>query len=250
MTMSTKANEGTALQYFTDAWVYIDGDFLGIVEIPGELPVLETGNHEITVFPGIRENGINSIANIYYACDRFDEMITLTAEQSIEIKPHFSYSDNITFLIIEDFESNLQFTEDLDGNPETNIQRVQVNSFEGNFSGEISLDVENPFIEVGTAKSFDNIPSNVAEVYLELHYKTEMDMSIGIQAINSGLPPSNRYLVGIRPTEEWKKIYVRFTDLVRESGSDAYKVIFLASNMDANEEKKIFLDNIKFLMLN
>ena len=250
MELDTKIGEGSGNHNFKDAWVYLDGTLLGIMEVPGELPVLDSGMHEISIFPGIRINGISGSPNIYYACGREDFELNLVPGESIEIKPVFKYADNIDMLLVEDFEANLQFTVDIDGNAETNVQRVQTDVFEGSFSGEISLDGDNSIIEVGTKVSYDDIPFNVAEVYLEMQYKNEIDFSVGVQAINAGLPSTSVYLVGLRPTEEWKKVYIRFTDLIRESGSDAYKIVLQAANLGSSNEKKILLDNIKLIMLN
>ena len=245
----TDPDEGTDIQQFDDAWVYLDGKLIGIMEVPGELPALDSGEHDISIFAGVRLNGISSSPDIYYVCDRQDFTVDLVPGEVVQLSPVFRYSKNTRFLLIEDFESNLQLTDDLDGDAATSVVRVQSGAFEGNFSGKISLDTSNSYIEVGTTNKFDDIPSNVAEVYLEIQYRNDIEFSIGLQSINEGFPPASLYLVGLRPTESWKKVYVRLTDLVRESGSEAYKLIFQANNTTDSEDVEIYLDNIKLLLL-
>ena len=50
--------EGAASHKITDAWLYIDDDIQGCYELPATIPVLERGNHRVTIIPGIKLNGI------------------------------------------------------------------------------------------------------------------------------------------------------------------------------------------------
>ena len=43
---------------FTNAWVYVDGKFIGIFEVPFKIPILEEGWKKITLYPTILNNGI------------------------------------------------------------------------------------------------------------------------------------------------------------------------------------------------
>ena len=42
----------------TDAWVTMDGIALGTFELPSQIPILNEGEHNFRISPGIKENGI------------------------------------------------------------------------------------------------------------------------------------------------------------------------------------------------
>jgi hypothetical protein len=50
-------------QNITEAWLYVNGEFLGAYSLPAKVPVLAEGNTEIWVYPGVKENGINLYVN-------------------------------------------------------------------------------------------------------------------------------------------------------------------------------------------
>lgn len=56
---------GTASDKITDAWVYVDGAFWGIYELPAYIPYFGTDSTRIIIRPGIKQNGISS-KRVYY----------------------------------------------------------------------------------------------------------------------------------------------------------------------------------------
>src|SRR5688500_13907587 len=58
--LQTLAGEGTSKQDITDAWVYVQGQAIGVFELPARIPVLAEGNPEVWVYAGIKKDGISS----------------------------------------------------------------------------------------------------------------------------------------------------------------------------------------------
>ena len=49
--------EGSQSEKITDAWVYVDGNLEGVYELPATLPLHYEGNHNVTIYPGIKKMG-------------------------------------------------------------------------------------------------------------------------------------------------------------------------------------------------
>ena len=49
----------------TDAWVTMDGINLGVFELPAQIPILDEGEHNFRISPGIKENGMSATRMIY-----------------------------------------------------------------------------------------------------------------------------------------------------------------------------------------
>ena len=72
--LETDSFEGSDSQNLTDAWVTMDGNFLGAFELPCTIPILSDGAHEFRVSSGIKANGISATRIIYpffEICDLF-----------------------------------------------------------------------------------------------------------------------------------------------------------------------------------
>jgi hypothetical protein len=49
--------EGELTQNFSDAWVYIDDEVVGVFEVPFKIPILKSGPCNIKLYPTVRNNG-------------------------------------------------------------------------------------------------------------------------------------------------------------------------------------------------
>ena len=88
-------DEGNTTSNITDAWVYINGRFLGVYELPAKFPILEHGNTDIKVYAGIKINGIASDRAIYpfYLADTLNKMLAINS--TTEIAPSVNIKGNI-----------------------------------------------------------------------------------------------------------------------------------------------------------
>ena len=114
-------------------------------------------------------------------------------------------------------------------------------------SGEIELSSENPFIEVGSNLTYQ-IP-DPKYVYLEVHYKNEVDLEFGLLSYQNNDPFEKQYSTGVFPSDEWKKIYIDVTNDVKAmitNGGEEFRVI-IRGLYTGDDKAYIYLDNIKLI---
>lgn len=248
------ANQGSASTATPEVWVRVNGDFLGVYPLPAEIPVLETGEVEITLDPGIRENGIASTPDIYPFYKAFTTQATLVPGQTITINPSTAYKAEARFPLIEGFENSGHLFQVLVSGAETNrIQRISEAAFEGNASGLIELDSANSFVELATTTRYSGLLNRGAYVFLELNYKADVPVGFGVLAtLRGGGSPRIQYIAGFNPSTEWKKIYFNLSPAISGSVLEDYQVILkaaipLANGTPSRKNARIQLDNIKLV---
>jgi hypothetical protein len=124
--------EGAASHKITDVWLYIDNNLQGCYEMPATIPVLERGKHKITIYPGIKLNGISSTRTInpFYKPYIIEE---LELEEKVidTIHPSTTYyskdESTLEFAFKDDFERQI-FVEDSNGNGTENVDNSVENS--------------------------------------------------------------------------------------------------------------------------
>ena len=58
--VTSNYQQGTSSSKITDAWVYLDGTLIGSFELPATIPILTEGKQNITIYGGIKLNGISN----------------------------------------------------------------------------------------------------------------------------------------------------------------------------------------------
>jgi hypothetical protein len=244
------ATEGTNSNKITDAWVYLDDNLIGIYELPATFPVLASGSHKISIKAGIKLNGIAMSRGYYPFYTMVDTTINLKPEKIdtilLEVK---YYPDKIQWK--EDFEdAGLSIVKY--GNSDTAfIQTTNASdAFEGSFSSVANLDATYKHVLCLSNETFE-IPQNQSPVFLELNYKTDSYLTIGMFAeLSSGTKERIETLV-LNPTTEWKKIYINLTLTANYTvNTVGFRVFFDAYLPEGYSNAKVFLDNIKLLYNN
>lgn len=243
--------EGTNDAEITEGWVFVNGEFLGAFSLPATVPVLAQGEADIRIEAGIKENGISTTPDInpFYAPFRIQR--TLMPERVDTINPSTRYFDGTKIAFIEDFEDNRprMFTELLSGT--TGLERGSAEVFEGAYSGVITLNENNPVIEIATGQDFTDLLSGGVYVYLEVNYKSDAPVAWGLAA---EVDPGAGYQLfldpGFFPSDEWKKIYFSLSPIIFGANLDEldYKVALQAFlTQDSPDTARVYLDNIKLL---
>ncbi len=237
--------EGSASANITDAWVYINDDLVGVYELPATFPVLKEGNVNVKVYAGIKDNGIAATRARYLPYDPHIENLNLVKGQTYKINPTVSYNSSLQFRWLEDFENaSLSFLYTTGNDTIINKQSTTVK--EGNFSGFISLDPGMDFFEA-TSVGYNNIPRNGTPVYLEMDFIANEYVLIGLY-----IDGVQYAVLTLNTTNEWKKIYVNFTELINSrQNATEIKVFFglksTSSNPFLTTNPQIFIDNIKLV---
>lgn len=244
--VDTQIEEGTRLQNISLIYGYYNGVFKGALELPATFNLSSSGVGEVLLFAGINENGIQSSPVIYPFFDPFQTTIELEAGQDALVTPRFTYQSEVKFRLIDDFEGGTLFTNDLDGDPNTVI--IAHDGLE-NQGGLIQLDANRPFIEVSNKTGLRALPIDGTPVFVELHYKSNIEFQIGLIGWSSTIPKSTNYKISIRPKAEWNKIYINFTPEIQNSQFEFYQLVLKADHDESLISSRIYLDNIKWLHL-
>lgn len=246
-----------------DVWVYVNEEMLGVFELPADIPVLKSGDCNIKVFAGIKNNGISSEGERYVFLNAFETTSTLIPEQTITLEPEFTYVSSANFWV-ENFEGpgikvNTTRNSDVSLQLTTNPNEV----FENSQSGYAEFDSNNLLFEIQTDEPAFNNFNLGSTIYLEMDYsfKGRIDSSsyynpliVGVFSRKSGelVDTQNAYLTLFPSTEGdilWNKIYVNLTEVIRPltptEDLDVYIGIRKASNNIVNP--KLFIDNLKII---
>ena len=237
--------QGTANQKITDVWVYVNGEINGVFPLPATVPILELGKQEILLFPGIRNNGTRSNPVIYPLLNEFRISKDLISNKLDTVLPFTGYLSRIKFWLNEDFENGNIFTVNQDNNNALNFT-VSPNGFEGKCM-EATIDKTNPIIEKAS-RTNAQLAENAENIYLEMHYKSEALLGVGIIGYNAVTPRGiTTYKIYLKPNKEWNKIYINLTNEVKELKMIDFKIVFEGSLPENVSSAKILIDNVKLL---
>ena len=260
--LETDSFEGSDSQNLTDAWVTMDGNFLGAFELPCTIPILSDGAHEFRVSSGIKANGISATRIIYpffEICDLFikdgdtyqastSNIVNLHKDSTVVLKATTSYKENIAFLFVEDFEDAGAVIESTE-NSDTSLVKTNIDSlaFEG-YSGEIHLDNTNDFFEIMSAE-FVPLNGLYNTTMLEMDYRCNHSFKLGVAVKSAETGLIDLYeSIQINPSEDWNKIYVHTTYQVNLGNSNDEFGIFIGTvKSTSSETVSFYFDNIKWL---
>lgn len=234
----------------TEVWVFANGTFLGAYALPARIPVLLSGATEIEVQMGIRANGINETPDTYpfYAAVRRSLDLVPGNTYPLGVLP-VTYGNNASFLIQEDFEVGTPrvFTQLLFG--ERGLELDNNTVFQGNGSGLLRLDEDNPAVEIVSEELYSNLTSlSQGNVWLEVSYLSEVTVLWGIVGSEPGQALQQFYEVGFRPRSSWQKIYFNLTRTVVVSELERLNFGLRAFLSDLNEGSgNVWLDNIRVI---
>ncbi len=249
------ATEGSNSAKITDVWITVEGDFLGAYTLPAKIPVLKSGDTQLSLRAGIKDNGVNRTPEIYPFYERFETTIDLQPNETDTIRPVIGYSDDARFSLIESFENGdaHQFQDLRSGDDENRITVTTQDAFQGS-SALILLDTASSFVELATIDKFIDLTKNGLIVYLEVNYKSDVPAIFGLVGFDDATPNDGfpLYDPGFSPKGEWNKIYFNVSALIAQGNFDKYKVGFNAfipveDGALTMDKGQLQLDNIKLV---
>ncbi len=240
------AEEGAPTHNFSNAWVYVDGKVIGVFEVPCKIPVLTSGEHKITLFPTILNNGISSTKKIYPFVKPYEITLTMTEGESYAISPQTMYYDNVHFWI-EDFENaNVKLVEDTQYSLTT--LQVENNTSIGPWGkyGHVHV-TSTDSMWVGVTTDQMLLPKSGAEVYFEINYRNDNSILYGLQTFTSGTQ-ADFPLVQMNAQNNmiWKKMYIDLkTNVSSATSANYFKHFLRISYSNGLSAGDAFIDNIK-----
>ncbi|MBE9469034.1 MAG: hypothetical protein IMY72_12045 [Bacteroidetes bacterium] len=237
------SNDSKSLN-LTDAWINIDGNLLGIYELPAKFPVLSHGRHNIMVRAGIKVNGIAASRSFYPFFNSYQIDTIIQAEKTINLNPILQYHDNVNFILSENFEGNGSSLETIEKSDAT-ISFVNSNVFDGNFSAGIFLNEDDTLFECQTIDAF-RLPNDRSPIFFEMNYKNNNKFYVGLLIYTQSKIIHNPIII-INESENWNKIFIDLANTVNDY-PEAYKFrLFIGAINNNKQNTELYLDNLKLL---
>jgi hypothetical protein len=251
---NSSIEEGSLTSNIDDAWVYVNDQLIGAFELPATVPILVEGNHKLSVYGGVKYNGMSGTRGPYPFWEAkivadYDFMI----DSVRKFNPATKYYTTTVFTWMEDYEditSSLQPTI----NSDTSVQLIYHEPSHpqlGSATGVVYLQGSATTFEGATnveAPTGITLPRSGSPVFLELDYNTNTHLVIGL-LINEPAQTLQHPVVVLNPTDGvWKKIYVNFTPTISKNNSAIdFDVFFRADKPDDLELSVLKFDNIKLV---
>lgn len=245
--LQTSHYQGTASENITDAWVSVNGNFIGVFELPAEFPVMETGEQKIIIKAGIKKNGISASRTIYPFYEAYEIEKVLETSKITKISPKISYKEETIFDWMEDFESAGISLDTVNSNSSL-MEKIDSSVFEGQYSGFTRIKIEDSLFQFKTINKFEK-PTNYSETYLEMNYKNNTEFVIGL-IYETETSIKTIPVIYLNKKENWNKIYINLTQTF-ESYTEikTYNLFFAYAKGEEDEiiEPKFYWDNFKLL---
>lgn len=247
--LKTTVNQGANSHKITDLWYYVNGQFKGVFPVGGVMPIVSTGNTEITLFAGIKNNGISATRIPYPLFKSITFNQNIEAGKTYTVTPEFEYNSSAFFYYCDDFTGVGSFFTSVGDSAVSNTKDFDVTKSFGGTGGSL-------FMSMSDAKPTARIlqttpyflPSGGETIYLELNYKCNQPFSVGVIGGNFTSQPEERTAITVNRSHEWNKIYIQLTGVVSAQPvySD-YKVFIHAKKLTTTPE--IYIDNVKLIYL-
>lgn len=231
----------------TDAWIYVNDNFIGVYPLPTQLPILEKGNATIRIGAGIKKNGISASRALYPFYSLHSEEVILQPNNTIEINPEMEHKIE-SYPWYEDFESggtNLSINTDSVGQQIEYISSNEENYFLGQRYGLLKISGEEGELIECVSENL-SLPKD-KQVYLEIDYKSNTQFVIGLYA-NSSSQVNKTSIIFLSPNENWNKTYISLSETISNySSANSYK-IFIGMLRDVSIDKnELRVDNIRLV---
>jgi len=244
--------QGTASQKISDAWIYADNELIGAFELPLNVPVLKSGASNLSIFAGIKLNGINELRVPYPFYTQINKSVELEREQVTDLgHMKFAYASATKFAWLEEFEY-ANYSLDSTQRSEVNLVRTALPELATVFPGEnnkyaakVVIPSDSLVFECASHDSF-KLPTDGTSVFLELNYKSNNAFTVGL--FLNGYVTAQRSVLVVNPSSTWNKIYINLTPtLASNNDVTNFKVFFTAMKSTTAPEAELFFDNIKLL---
>lgn len=260
---------GANTSKISDAWVAIDDDIIGCYELPATFPVLKHGPHKVSVYGGIKKDGIAAARAPYpFYKPLVYESLNLVEDSIINLQPVLNYypiGNGVEKAWMEDFETTNTLTP-VDGS-DTSLFRVNgpeawhsVNSF---YSGKIVLPPDSLDFCVSTPDEFVFHKNYLSYCMLEMDYNCNDAFFVGVMYYED-YQLQKHPLLHIQPTDNtegipqrWNKIYVNIGPFMNEHESASWFKVYFTSDLSvdasygepdyvhADKQRYYYFDNLK-----
>jgi hypothetical protein len=248
---TTLPSQGSNSTAISELWFYSDGDILGVVDTPATLPLLKEGSQTITIFAGIKNNGMGTSRIRYPFYAGFDTTLEVTSGNTYKLLPHFTYIDNAAIDATRNFESGNSFVAASSNDGNIELLNDPALAASGVRCVRLKLPAGNSILSYLDETNIALTPGNVA--FLEMDYSCNNTFVVGVYVISGG-NTSKVPVLYLTPTQEdgtsnpkWNKIYMDLGMIASQNVSaDNYR-LYVESTAQEATEPLIYLDDIKIV---
>ncbi len=253
--VTTSQEQGSATSKVTDAWIYADGELLGVWELPARVPVLKEGPTDITVVPGVKRNGSYDDRLRYPYYEPWDGGVPLAKEAVTSISPTTTFFDQTTFWIeaFEDPGSLLNVTEASDTTliRYTPTNYPELSFVDGTACAGFVLDQAHPFIRLYTNVDFT---ANGGPVFLEMDFRSDMILTVGALYTFNAVPQVTPYVYLTETVQSdgsmtWNKIYIDLSPIYNQGGVGQRDFYIECTIPPGRIQGEVYFDNLKLLRI-
>lgn len=249
--MTTDPSQGAPSTKITDAWVTVNGTFVGVWELPARIPVLGAGQAEVEVAPAIKRNGLFDDRLRYPFYTTWSGTADLVVGGTTTVAPLTRYREGLNFWL-EPFDAAgtlLSAASTSDTlyifRPETDPQLVR----DGSPVGGIELTASNSLVRLETDQDFG--PAS-GPVFLEMDYSTDVELEVGVKYVEGSFAGSEPYVTLVPTTLNgrapvWNKAYLDLSSLFNTGSLTARDLYFEAQLGIGQSTGTVLLDNLKIV---
>ena len=244
--ITNPSTQGANSHKIIDIWYYVNGQFKGVFPIGKVMPIVAENNAQITLLAGIKNNGISATRIPYPAYDSKSYNLSIEAGKTYTISPEFEYNSSTYFYYSDGFDSSGSYFQS--AGDSNYVVTNDPNKTFGGIGGSVFMSMNNlkPTARMIQTNGY-YLPAGGATIYVELDYKCNQPITLGVIGGDDFLGYNDkRGVLIINPSENWNKIYVQLTSVVsRAPIYSKYKVYIEATQEVATPE--IYIDNVKLI---
>jgi hypothetical protein len=248
---ATQTLQGSSSNGISELWCYNDGNILGVVDTPVSLPLLETGPQTITIFPGIKNNGMGTSRIRYPFYTGYDTTINVVRGETYRLNPRFYYLNSALIDASRNFEAGNSFVASSFNDGSMELLNDPLLAASGVRCVRMSLPTASNLISY---LDDDNIALTGGDVaFMEMDYSCNNTFVVGVYIVQDGSSTKLPVLF-LTPTQttgadqpEWNKIYMDLGMIASQfPGADGFRLYVECTREEASIPL-IFIDDIKIV---
>jgi hypothetical protein len=245
----TTVSQGSNSHGISELWMYVDGNVLGVLDTPVSLPVLEEGNHTVSLYAGIKNNGMGTSRIRYPFYAGFDTTLNFRPGERFTVNPTFRYMESAVIDASRNFEAGNTFVE-----VSSNQGQIELLNNPDLAAGGVRCARMTLPADAGVLSYVDesNISLNSGEVaFLELDYSCNNTFILGTYVVSNGdsqkvpvlyLTPTNN---GDGSQPLWNKVYMDLGMMAAQYPSADYFRLYVECTRSEALIPAIYLDDLK-----
>ncbi len=227
----------------TDIWLYVNEQFQGVYPIGSVMPILANGSADIKIYGGIMNNGISATRLPYkfYLANTFTA--NFESHKTYTISPVFNYVSGLT---IQDDDFSSGGSKYMSAGSYPYVITSNPSKVWGGTGSSVYMTMSDlKPTAIAKSSTFVTLPAGGADVYLELDYNCNQEITVGV-ICGGGI--EERTALTLRPTTGWNKVYVSLTSVASTQPTYNYYEVFIKAVKGSDvATPEIYLDNVRLV---